>query len=63
MLRGFHTHNSDTYSTLGVALIFALGIILALLVRPTATAASSPTALATPHSPGKTAYCLKTVPS
>jgi hypothetical protein len=34
MIRGFHTHNHDTYSTLGVALIFALGIILALLVRP-----------------------------
>lgn len=63
MLRGFQTHNKNTYSSLGVAVIFALGLILALLVRPAATAETSPTALSAPHSPGKTAYCLKTVPS
>jgi hypothetical protein len=34
MIRGFHTHDSDTYSTLGVALIFAMAILLALLARP-----------------------------
>jgi hypothetical protein len=34
MTRGFHTHDSDTYSTLGVTLIFALAIILVLLLKP-----------------------------
>jgi hypothetical protein len=34
MLRGFHTHDSDTYSTLGVTLIFVLAMVLALLIRP-----------------------------
>jgi hypothetical protein len=34
MTRGFHVRDSDTYSTLGVTLIFVLALALTLLLRP-----------------------------